>query len=243
MRSASGYQIRMEKTGSITLYYAKTADYEEEAVFQYWLPQMEEQRKAQIQRLKNTGVKVCSLAAGALLRQALQDWMVLSDDRPLKIDYGEAGKPHLAGNAGIHFNLSHSGDYVCCAVSTTPVGVDIQQHVAVKQRIAEHFFTEQDNQRLERQERLTGRGKEWKELFFRMWSIKESYLKLTGNGLSRGLDSFEIDWEKQAVTDRGFTAWFWAQEKFGGYSVCVCSRECGLRIEEKEIKTEIITGK
>lgn len=224
----------------IYLYYAKIADYEAESVVQKWLPQMEERRRKQLLSVNNPKVRARSLAAGVSLRLALGEKLGLSDTEPLQIKYGEAGKPYLADYPDMHFNLSHSGAYVCCGISNAPVGVDIQQYQEMKARIAERFFTEQDNQMLQELEQVSGRYEEWKRLFFRIWSIREGYLKLTGSGLSRDLDSFEIDWEQGAIWEREVgkaapAAWFWSGERFDGYSVCVCSKEKELRVEEKEI--------
>ena len=41
--------------------------------------------------------------------------------------YTEHGKPYLSDYSDVHFNISHSGEYVVCSVSDKPVGVDIQK--------------------------------------------------------------------------------------------------------------------
>ncbi len=37
------------------------------------------------------------------------------------------GKPRLSGHPSIHFNLSHSGPWVLCAVHGGPVGIDVEE--------------------------------------------------------------------------------------------------------------------
>lgn len=39
--------------------------------------------------------------------------------------YTGHGKPYLLNYPDVHFNISHSGEYVACAVADSPVGVDI----------------------------------------------------------------------------------------------------------------------
>ena len=41
----------------------------------------------------------------------------------------------------------------------------------------------------------------FEEVFLSLWSIKESYLKYTGLGMKMGLDSFEIDFDRQRIID------------------------------------------
>lgn len=57
------------------------------------------------------------LMGEALLRLALPE------RRDFNYTYGPHGKPLLDG---VHFNLSHSGRYVACAVADAAVGVDVQ---------------------------------------------------------------------------------------------------------------------
>ena len=69
-------------------------------------------------------------------------------------------------------------------------------------------------------------GGEREELFFRMWSIKEAYVKLTGRGLSGGLSGFEIDWNEGRVLEgEKCAAYFREQQKTEGYAFCVCTGE------------------
>ena len=99
----------------------------------------------------------------------------------LGLKYGKKGKPYLR-DCPVFFNLSHSGDYVCCAVSGREVGVDIQrcsmQDMESLQRIARRFFSGAENDALER-----CREEERQQLFYRLWARKEAWGKLTGEGI------------------------------------------------------------
>lgn len=91
------------------------------------------------------------------------------------------------------YNLSHSGDYVLCSVDMdcreqTQVGCDIEAVKTADLSIAERFFCPseyriimaEDNQILQR------------DLFYRLWVLKESFMKATKEGLGLDMDSFEI---------------------------------------------------
>lgn len=79
------------------------------------------------------------------------------------------GKPYMVG---LHFNLSHSGDYVAMVVSDQPVGIDIQQKLAVSEVGAKAFFSGDELRRASG----TAFG------LAQLWCRKEAFLKCTGNG-------------------------------------------------------------
>lgn len=101
--------------------------------------------------------------------------------------YNDYGKPYLKGHNSIHFNASHSKDWIVCAVGDKPLGVDIQHISPIDSRIAEVFFSVEENKNLE----YTPADKKL-EYFYDLWTLKESYVKAIGKGLSIPLDSFSI---------------------------------------------------
>lgn len=218
----------------ISVYYAKVFPFLEEDTFLYHLEKIEEERRKRIQRMKDQRSIYRSLSAGCLLHDALCESLGVSlgAGQAFKISYEEEGKPYLIGEPDIYFNLSHSGEYVSCAVADMPIGIDIQKKVTVRSRIAERFFTGADNQKLS-----ACNEEEREELFFRMWSIKESYVKLTGKGMKQGIDSFEIDWHHHQILEEGKdspSAYFKEQTCLPEYSFCVCCRKPEPEIVWKE---------
>ena len=83
--------------------------------------------------------------------------------------------------------MSHSGDWVVFAFAKKEVGIDIEKIKKINYRIAERFFSTEEFLSLNEKS-----GKEKQEYFFDLWTMKESYLKLIGTGLTRSLDSFTI---------------------------------------------------
>ncbi|AZK45736.1 4'-phosphopantetheinyl transferase family protein [Paenibacillus lentus] len=97
------------------------------------------------------------------------------------------GKPLLKEDYGLHFNNSHSGKWVVCAIDEAPVGIDVEEVKEIDLGLAERFFSKQeciDLHRLQDDNRLS--------YFFDLWTLKESYIKAAGMGLSLPLDSFSI---------------------------------------------------
>lgn len=213
---------------SIVVYYSKVFSGLKEEAFSYYISRVESRRRERILRLNNEKEKARLLSGGFLLYRALCERLgqIPGQTLPFSVEYGKRGKPYLPDYPEIHFNLSHSGEYVCLALGDAPAGVDLQEKTRVRGRIAERFFTAADNQRLAE----CGSEEEKQDLFFRMWSIKESYLKLVGTGIGEGFSDFEICWsinaiyggkKAQALPD----AYFRETKDLAGYSFCVCFRD------------------
>lgn len=90
------------------------------------------------------------------------------------------GKPY-AENAPF-FNLSHSGDWILCAVSDTPVGADIETPRTVSPILLRRVCTPAE---------LAYIGDDAKR-FLEIWTAKEAYLKLLGTGLPAELQGLEM---------------------------------------------------
>lgn len=158
-----------------------------------------------------------SLGAGLLLLDVLSKFG--ADYKEIRL--ASNGKPEADG---ICFNLSHSGSYVICAVGEHPVGCDVEQVKKAPGRIAEHFFFKSEIQYIEKQD-----GPLQDEAFFRIWTMKESYMKMTGEGISLPLNEFEIillDEEFQKVRRGGdIQPCAIRGYKLPGYQVSVCTVE------------------
>ena len=88
------------------------------------LADISEQRRQQALRFKHEhGQRTCVLAY-LLLKKALREEYGITDN-PV-FEYGEHGKPAIAGHPDIHFNLSHCREAVACVVSSHPVGIDVE---------------------------------------------------------------------------------------------------------------------
>lgn len=102
--------------------------------------------------------------------------------RQLSFHLGASGKPYI-DNLPVHFNLSHSGRLVACGISDQEIGVDIQEKRSGNhRRLWERFFTEEEKALL----KCCCSVEEEETLFYRLWTAKEAYGKLTGRGLTGG---------------------------------------------------------
>ena len=96
------------------------------------------------------------------------------------------GKAYIANYDNIHFNLSHSGRIVLCAISDMAVGVDVEYiDDEIDLNIAKHYFYNSEYETIMKSENPP-------DEFFKYWVLKESYMKYTGLGMNLELDGFEI---------------------------------------------------
>ena len=97
------------------------------------------------------------------------------------------GKPSLANNTNVHFNISHSGNWVVVAIHDQPIGVDVEEIRPLQFSDYYSFFHADEVEWLKAQPEETRTAD-----FFTLWTLKESYIKAVGKGLSIALDRFSV---------------------------------------------------
>ena len=152
-------------------------------------------RREKILRYYKSEDRKRSLGAGIIIEQILKE-NGLSEDH---LKYSENGKP-VADN--LFFNVSHAGDYVVGVSSDCDVGCDIEKIIDAPIEIAEHYFNQSEIEYIKSES-------DKNKAYFTLWTLKESYMKMTGMGMSLPLDSFEI-----IKTEKGFILGR-SQEKHG----------------------------
>ncbi|MDR1415367.1 MAG: 4'-phosphopantetheinyl transferase superfamily protein [Odoribacteraceae bacterium] len=116
-------------------------------------------------------------------------------DHRQEICRGAHGKPYFAAENGLYFNISHSGDLVVAAFSDREVGIDIERRGRPRLAVAERFFHPREVSRL----RAVPAGSLLR-LFADYWSVKESFLKYLGTGLSRSLSTFRVEMDAASIS-------------------------------------------
>lgn len=84
------------------------------------------------------------------------------------------------------FNVSHFGNWVVLAVEDVgSIGIDVERMSPIDLDIAKRYFSSYEYSD------LMSISPEYRiEHFFRLWTLKEAYIKADGRGLSIPLDSF-----------------------------------------------------
>ena len=205
----------------LKIYFANVQCLEKPSVFEGFFIHMNHIRQQKINRVKQLSDKRLSLGAGILLRYALEKEGL--DYSKLDFEVSQNEKPIIVSNENdviVYFNLSHSKNMVMCVISDKPVGCDIQENKDYKAGVAQKFFTAEEFEYLE------GLPKEDRvRAFYRIWSLKESFVKMTGEGINRPFNSFELSLGRNASCKTEPNCIFAEyHNEFPGYSAACCYR-------------------
>ncbi|MEC0094197.1 4'-phosphopantetheinyl transferase family protein [Paenibacillus macquariensis] len=138
-----------------------------------------------------------SLAAELLIRVTIAKKTHLKN-RNIHFGNSNNGKPYLI-EFDFDFNLSHSGIWVVCAIDETPIGIDIEEIKPIDLEIAKRFFSYNEWVHL-----ISIPEEEKLDHFYDLWTLKESYIKNIGLGLSIPLHliSFTVNGEDIGFENR-----------------------------------------
>lgn len=144
------------------------------------LPRLDDSRRQRIERLQIPEKRAQCVAAGILLT-----YLCGENKTPPPLFHGSRGKPYLRDRDDRFFSLSHTGDWVFCALSNSEVGLDAQIRTDGKPAVIQRHFTQQEQEWLNVQSDKAN-------AFTRLWTMKEAYVKFTGFGLVLPLSSFSV---------------------------------------------------
>ncbi|MEJ6950845.1 4'-phosphopantetheinyl transferase family protein [Natronospora cellulosivora (SeqCode)] len=161
------------------------------------------------------------LLGDILVRYAICKNLDIDNDL-LKFSSNEYGKPFLLKPKDFYFNISHSGDWVVCAVGNKPLGVDVELIKTIDYNIAKRFFSKDefnDLLKIDKEKRL--------EYFYKLWTLKESYIKAEGKGLSIPLNTFSFKIKKDDIkifSQKELKPYFfWQHKLYENYILSLCS--------------------
>ncbi|QIR14969.1 4'-phosphopantetheinyl transferase family protein [Shewanella aestuarii] len=174
-------------------------------VLRYKLP-LAQQKALQVRLALRVILSLQSQANSLAIRP--QDW---------QFEYAEKGKPSLSHafkvKTGLHFNLSHSGDWLMVGVLSSfthviephaishelMLGVDIERLRSNTniEPILKHYFTAQEIADL-----LVLTSDLQRERFFDLWALKEAFIKAIGKGLAQPLSSFRFLFTDNKVVNK-----------------------------------------
>lgn len=131
-----------------------------------------------------------SLFGKLLLRRALSYHELNLEN--VKIDPNK--KPYVS--ADINFNISHSGRYVVCAISTeTIVGIDIEQIKIINPVDFEKVFAKTEHDEIKNALNPLNR-------FYEYWTMKEAAIKADGRGLGLSFQNIQIQGSKVFIEEK-----------------------------------------
>ena len=183
-------------------------------------------RRRRLERLRYAPAREASLGAGLLWRYVMERHGVQPEE---PVRFLQAGKPVFAQRDDLHFSLSHSGPYAMCAISSDPIGVDVQQIKPIHMSVARRFhFRERDW--LAEQPR-----DQQNHAFFRIWTRKEAWVKAVSQDQLLGLDQEDVM--------HGLDGWQFEEYDLGDeYVAAVCARQSEKLTEPTVLTTEDVVA-
>ena len=135
-----------------------------------------------ISLINNAARRASSSVAYSLLESMLKENAYQGLDARI-IRENEYGKPYFS-NSDTHFNLAHSENALICAISDSPIGVDIERIGEIKPMILNKCFSDKEASYISSPDD-----------FYKLWTLKEAYVKAIGVGISKRLSeiSFTIE--------------------------------------------------
>ncbi|HET9474755.1 MAG TPA: 4'-phosphopantetheinyl transferase superfamily protein [Steroidobacteraceae bacterium] len=143
------------------------------------------------------------LVTRALQRSVLSCYAPQTAPADWRFVAGERGKPELApefAGYGLRFNISHTASLVVMAITRAhSVGVDVEclDARAAPLALATRYFTSSEARQ------LAGLpATEQQRHFYRLWTLKEAWLKATGTGVAEGLAGVSFDFDAAGQVGR-----------------------------------------
>lgn len=168
-----------------------------------------------------------------LLRRALRERYGIGcgEGRMPELVEGAHGKPYLKEYPLIHFNISHCMGLAVLAIGDCVVGIDAECVRPYREPLLKRVLSDAELRQMEE----AGES-EREELFFRFWTLKESYVKAVGCGITVPLQdiSFQIGKNGEIACEK--TGWSFRQWKLAEkYIVSACvAGEGEIRLAEQE---------
>lgn len=162
------YKVGLEKISSAQL------SEQIAAWFADGLEELPVEKQKRINKLHQHNDRVLSVAGLQLLKHAMAE-LSASPFSLKQLEFPEQAKPFIPGN--IDFNISHSGDIVCCIVSDNlKVGIDIELHRNVKEGTIKKYLAQIPSALKDK------KSEKNMHPFFDIWTKSEAIIKAANHG-------------------------------------------------------------
>lgn len=128
----------------------------------------------------------------ALLIRGLQELFRLSfsqEELEYAIKTDINGKPYLPDHPAIYFNITHCDQLAACVFHDHPVGIDAELPGYYPKILVDRALSESEKDLLQSHSKDLSENREW---FYRLWTLKEAYVKNYGIGVDTNLTDFSF---------------------------------------------------
>jgi 4'-phosphopantetheinyl transferase len=155
-----------------------------------WRDMLDDDEQGRADRFCFAADRNIFIAARALTRTMLSDatGLPVKGWRYIEGQYGKLALGTDYAESGLRFNLTHTRGIAACAIAHDEVGIDVESS-------DRQMDFANANRYLAPEEALVVSAAPLEQraaIFFRFWTLKEAFIKATGEGLSRPLASFSF---------------------------------------------------
>ena len=177
--------------GEVHFFYAQSEKIQNHLLLQKYYEISSEKEKEKINRYIFKKDRHTCLVTRGLQRFVLSQCTHIPPES-LVFEENRYGKPDIKPgltDIPVKFNLSHSNGLTACAVTlNSEIGIDVEDSTRkINLNIADRFFSRQESEYI-----LNMPEQKKKKTFFDFWTLKESYIKSKGKGLSIPLAKFSF---------------------------------------------------
>ena len=154
--------------------------------YENYLKHFSEARKQKILSYKHDSDRIRTLWAELLTRFAVAKKI----SRPIEdisIERDANGKPKIAENT-LQISISHCKSFCACSLGEISSGIDVEEDFSAAIDVSKAFFAPNEYFLLKKL-----RGNDFARKFLSLWTLKESFAKFSGVGLSEELLRTDIE--------------------------------------------------
>jgi 4'-phosphopantetheinyl transferase len=130
-----------------------------------------------------------------LLKLILSKYLSLQPENII-INVTKKGKPFIK-DSDIKFNISHKEDFAVVAITkNSEIGIDVENidNNINYLRLIERFFTEEEKETFKELRPTSQRT-----LFFRIWTMKEAFVKALGQDIVKFFNKFSVKFSENGI--------------------------------------------
>lgn len=166
------------------IYLLSVPNIDDFEVYTEYLRFVSNERNSKIDAYRFNKNKTVSLFAELLIRYIIGNDLKISNE-DIIFNYNEYGKPILKGFSRYNFSISHTDNTIVFISNGLPIGIDIEKINNGNLSLSKRFFAYNEYEYLKK-------SLNFDIDFFKVWTMKESYIKMLGTGLYTSLSSFDI---------------------------------------------------
>jgi 4'-phosphopantetheinyl transferase len=170
-----------------SIYCVSIKNFKEEDKLVYLLRYISKEEADKLMKFRKIDDRKRGLISEILARYFICDMLKVKNSEII-LSTNKYGKPFVKNYSQIEYNISHSNEFIVCAIGNQPVGIDIEQISNIDLILSKKVFSVQEYEAF----RKIGNSKK-REYFYLLWTLKESFIKAKGFGLYMPLNSFNIN--------------------------------------------------